>query len=202
MAVASILRRISSPLLQVGDLAFDCEVAVQRGARTQFTENRIGAGVLISDHSFNLAREYVVDGAVSAIPQLQNAGRPGFSGPQNLADLGTGVSDGLLGTDFSSRVGDFEQRLEAAMLARDELELVSKVVGRRRVVLTDFQASTTAEDGNAVTYRLTLREVLRAGLTIADAVQSALDLNGSGGATPAGSGGPSTTTAGVLDVVP
>jgi hypothetical protein len=31
VAINSILRRISSPLLQVGDLAFDCEVSVQRG---------------------------------------------------------------------------------------------------------------------------------------------------------------------------
>jgi len=201
-AAATIFRRISSPLLQVGDLVFDAEVAVQRGGRTQFTENRIGAGVLISDHSYNLPREYVVDGAVSGISQLQNVGRPGFNALANLADLGLGALEGLTGLNFSNRVADFEAALEAARESRDEFELISKVVGRKRVVILDWSANNTPDDGDSASYRLTLREVQRAGLTIADAIEAALALNGSGGATPAGSGGPSTTTDMFIDWVP
>lgn len=199
-AAASIFRRISSPLLQVGDLVFDCEVAVQRGGRTQFTEQRIGAGVMISDHSYSLTREFVVDGAVSGIAQFQNAGRPGFDAFSNLTALGLGALEGLTGLNFSSRVADFEAALEAARESRDEFELISKVVGRKRVVILDWNANTTAEDGDSASYRLTLREVLRAGLTIADATEAALALNGSGGAS--NGGGASTTTPGFLDVVP
>ena len=91
MGIASVLRRISSPLLQVGDLAFDSEVSVQRGLDVQFTENRIGAGVSLSDHSFAKPRVYMITGAVSGIAQLQNIGRPGFNGAEALADLGLGL---------------------------------------------------------------------------------------------------------------
>jgi len=200
VAAASIFRRISSPLLQVGDLVFDCEVAVQRGGRTQFTSERIGAEVEISTHSYSLAKEYVVDGAVSGIAQFQNAGRPGFDALGNLASLSLGALEELTGLNFSTRVQDFEAALEAARESREEFELISKVIGRKRVVILDWSANTTAEDGDSASYRLNLREVLRAGLTIADAVEAALALNGSGGAV--NGGGASTVTPGSLDVVP
>ena len=79
---------------------------------------------------------------------------------------------------------------------------VSKVIGRVAVVLLEWEASNTAEDGNKAVYTLTLREVLRAGLTIADATPGALALNGTGGAVAPGSGGGSMATPGVLAVVP
>ena len=60
MGIASILRRISSPLLQVGDLAFDSEVAVQRGLEVEYTQNRIGAGVDLSGHSYVKPRVYTM----------------------------------------------------------------------------------------------------------------------------------------------
>lgn len=191
MGIASVLRRISSPLLQVGDLAFDSEVSVQRGLDVQFTENRIGAGVSLSDHSFAKPRVYMITGAVSGIAQLQNIGRPGFNGAEALADLGLGLLEGLTGLNFSSRVEDFEARLIAAMEARNEFELISKVVGRRRVIILNYTSTTGAEDGDSATFQLTLKEVQRAGLTIADAIDAALALNGSGGGSQ---GGPSTTT--------
>jgi len=199
VGIASVLRRISSPLLQVGDLAFDAEVSVARGLDVEFTQNRIGAGVDLSDHSFVKPRVFTISGAISGISQLQNIGRPGFNGAENLADLGLGLLEGLTGLDFSSRVQDFEARLIAAMEARNEFELISKVVGRKRVIILNYTSTTGADDGDSATYQLTLREVQRAGLTIADAVEAALALNGSGGA---GQGGPSTTTPGTLDVVP
>ena len=62
--------------------------------------------------------------------------------------------------------------------------------------------AVTAEDGNKAIYSLTLKEVLRAGLTIADATPGALALNGTGGAVAPGSGGGSMATPGVLAVVP
>ena len=83
-----------------------------------------------------------------------------------------------------------------------ELEVVSKVIGRVAVVLLEWEASNTAEAGNKAVYTLTLREVLRAGLTIADATPGALALNGTGGAVAPGSGGGSMATPGVLAVVP
>ena len=199
MGIASILRRISSPLLQVGDLAFDSEVAVQRGLEVEYTQNRIGAGVDLSDHPFVKPRVYTITGAISGIAQLQNIGRPGFNGADNLADLGLGLLEGLTGLDFSSRVQDFEARLIAAMEARNEFELISKVVGRKRVVILNYTSNTAEEDGDSATYQLTLREVQRAGLTIADAVEAALALNGSGGGTQ---GGPSTTTPYATQLVP
>jgi len=199
VAINSILRRISSPLLQVGDLAFDSEVSVQRGLEVEYTQNRIGAGVDLSDHSFVKPRVYTITGAIAGISQLQNVGRPGFNGAENLADLGLGLLEGLTGLDFSSRVQDFEARLIAAMEARNEFELISKVVGRKRVVILNYTSNTTEEDGDSATYQLTLREVQRAGFTIAAAVEAALELNGSGGGSQ---GGPSTTTPGTLDVVP
>ena len=173
---------------------------MQRGGRTQFTSERIGAEVEISTHSYSLAKEYVVDGAVSGIAQFQNAGRPGFDALGNLASLSLGALEELTGLNFSTRVQDFEAALEAARESREEFELISKVIGRKRVVILDWSANTTAEDGDSASYRLNLREVLRAGLTIADAVEAALALNGSGGAV--NGGGASTVTPGSLDVVP
>lgn len=202
MAVASIVRRISSPLLQVGDLAFDAEIQVSRGGQTQFTRNRIGAGVTLSDHSYNNPREFTVTGGVSGIAQFQNIGRPGFDAVQGFVDLGLGALEGLTGLNFSTRVQDFEERLRATQEAREELELISKVVGRVRVVMLSWQAMTGADDGDSAQYQMTFLEVQRSGLTITDAVEAALALNGSGGVPPAGSGGQSATTPGVLDVVP
>ena len=173
---------------------------MQRGGRTQFTESRIGAGVSLSGHSYSMRKEYAVDGVVSGIAQLQDVGRPGFDARANLLSLGLGAAQGATGYTYASRVADFEQRLDAIRDAREELELISKVVGRVRVVLVEWQANTTAEDGDLASYRLTLWEVQRAGLTIADAIDSALALNGSGGAS--NGGGASTTTPGLLTVVP
>ena len=118
MAIQAILRRISSPLLQVGDLAFDAEVSVGRGGRAQFTQNRIGAGVDISDHSFTLPREYQIEGAVSGLSQPQNFGRPGSSLLGGFIDLGLNALEGVTGLNFSTRVQDFEQRLDAALESR------------------------------------------------------------------------------------
>jgi len=203
VGIKAILRRISSPLMQVGDLAFDCEVSVGRSGEAQFTENRIGAGVDISDHSFNLAREFTLEGAVSGVAQLQNFARPGFSGLSAAIDAGLGALEGLTGLDFSSRIKDFEERLEAVRQARDELEIVSKVIGRKRCVLRRWEATTTSEQGEMAQYRLTLKEVQRAdGLTIANGTPDALALNGSGGAASPGGGGPSVAKHGVLNVVP
>lgn len=202
MGAASIVRRISSPLLQVGDLAFDAEIQVARGGQTQFTRNRIGAGVTLSDHSYNAPREFTVTGGVSGLAQFQNIGRPGANAAQTFVDLGLNALEGLTGLNFSTRVQDFEERLRAAQEARDELELISKVVGRVRVVMLSWQATTGPDDGDSAQYQMSFMEVQRSGLTIGDAVEAALALNGSGGVPPAGSGGQSATTPGVLDVVP
>lgn len=202
MGIASIVRRITSPLLQVGDLAFDAEVQVTRGGKTQFTRDRIGAGVSLSSHSYNQPREFTITGGVSGISQFHNVGRPGFNPVQGFTDLGLGALEGLTGINFSTRVQDFEQRLQVTQEARDELELISKVLGRVRVVLTSWQAMTGAEDGDSAQYQMTFEEVLRSGLTITDAVDAALAMNGSGGVPPAGSSGASTTTDMMVDVVP
>ncbi len=202
MGIATILRRLSSPLLQVGDLAFDAELQVARGGETQFTENRIGAGVSLSDHSYVKPRMFTVTGGVSGISQLQNLGRPGSSIIGGFVDLGLGLLEGLTGLNFSTRVQDFEQRLQAVQEAREELEVISKVLGRVWVVLISYQATNSPEDGDSASYQLVLKEVLRGGLTITNATDAALALNGSGGTPPPGSGGQSTTTPGTLDVVP
>lgn len=203
MAIKAILRRISSPLLQVGDLAFDCEVSVQRGGEAQFTENRIGIGADISDHSFNLPREFVLEGAVSGVVQLQNFARPGFSFLDSAIDAGLGALEGLTGLNFSSRIEDFEERLEAVRQARQELEVVSKVIGRQRCVLKRWEATTDAGMGEMAQYRLTLKEVQRAGgVGYPTPTTESLALNGSGGSVSPGGGGPSVVKSGTLDVVP
>lgn len=202
----TLLRPSSAPLLQLGALVFDAEVSVGRGGRAQFSERRVAAGVTLSDHSFVEARVYQVEGGVSAIAQPQNLGRPGADTAEaalaTLRALGQGVASALVPLDFLDRREDFEARLQATLEARQELELVSKVVGRVKVVLTEWSATTTAEDGQAAVYRLTLREVDRAGLSIAQATPEALALVGSGGSVSPGGGGPSQLTPATLDVVP
>lgn len=200
--VRSILRRISSPLLQVGDLSFDCEVACESGGETQYTEARVAAGIDLSDHAHDLPRVFILEGAVSGLGQLQNFGRPGFSGLGALLDAGLSALESITGLDFSSRVLDFETQLDAVRRSHDELEVVSKMVGRPRCVLVSWRRSGQGEEGDMGRYRLTLREVQTAGYSIADATAEALALNGSGGGVAPGGGGPSSTTPATVDVAP
>lgn len=199
-----IVRGFGGPLLQIGDLAFDCELTVERGGEREMTERRIASGALVSDHSRRMARTFEVSGAVSALPQPQNLGRPGSNPADAIPQLPLALA-GVLPIDFLSRREDFEQRLDA-MLDDDqfaEVELVSKVVGRVNVVMTRWRATNTPDDGDSATYSITLREVLRASdLTIAFGIDAALALNGSGGAPLPGGGGSSQATPGVLEVVP
>lgn len=203
--MATLLRGRTSPLLSIGDLSFDCEVSGRRGGRREYTNERIAAGIEVSDHSFRRAREFTLSGAVSAIAQFQNLGRPGsISLSDTLTQAGEGVSSLLSLTDggLGARITDFETRLDGLIETGGELEVVSKVIGRVAVVLLEWDATNTAEDGNKAIYNLTLKEVLRAGLTIADATPGALALTGTGGAVAPGSGGGSMATPGVLAVVP
>lgn len=203
--MATLLRGRTSPLLSIGDLSFDCEISGRRGGRREYTNERIAAGIEVSDHSFRRAREFTLSGAVSAIAQFQNLGRPGsVSLNDALTQAGEGVSSLLSLTDggLGARITDFETRLDGLIETGGELEVVSKVIGRPTVVLLEWDATNTAEDGNKAIYTLTLREVLRAGLTIADATPGALALTGTGGAVAPGSGGGSMATPGVLAVVP
>lgn len=198
----TILRRLfSAPLLQLGGLAFDAEVSVSRGGQRQYTDRRVGAGTNISDHSFRLARIFTVEGAVSGLPQKQNIGRPGSSILGGLLDIGLSKLEGLTGLDFATRVADFEARMQGLIESGEEMELVSKVVGRQRVILLDWSATTTADMGDQGVYRCTCKEVLRAGLSIADATAQALALNGSGGAPAGGGGGPSVASPSPLNAV-
>ena len=203
--MATLLRGRTSPLLSIGDLSFDAEISGRRGGRREYTNERIAAGIEISDHSFRRAREFTLSGAVSAIAQIQNIGRPSATSlADTFTDIGTGIGANLsLGDQgLGARITDFETRLDGLIETGGELEVVSKVIGRVAVVLLEWEASNTAEDGNKAVYTLTLREVLRAGLTIADATPGALALNGTGGAVAPGSGGGSMATPGVLAVVP
>ena len=203
--MATLLRGRTSPLLSIGDLSFDAEISGRRGGRREYTNERIAAGIEVSDHSFRRAREFTLTGAVSAIAQIQNIGRPSATSlADTFTDIGQGIGANLaLGNQgLGARITDFETRLEGLIETGGELEVVSKVIGRVAVVLLEWDANNTAEDGNKAIYSLTLREVLRAGLTIADATPGALALNGSGGAVAPGSGGGSMATPGVLAVVP
>lgn len=203
--MATLLRGRTSPLLSIGDLSFDCEISGRRGGRREYTNERIAAGIEVSNHSFRRAREFTLSGAVSAIAQFQNLGRPGsISLSDTLTQAGEGVSSLLSLTDggLGARITDFETRLDGLIETGGELEVVSKVIGRVAVVLLEWDATNTAEDGNKAVYNLTLKEVLRAGLTIADATPGALALTGTGGAVAPGSGGGSMATPGVLAVVP
>jgi hypothetical protein len=201
--VVAVLSRLSRPLLRLGNLAFDCEVSIQRGGQREVSERRLAAGATVSDHSRRPPRIYRVSGAVSVLPQLQNLGRPGAT-VDATTFAGLPIVGALVPLEVVDRLQDFETRLTA--LQEDgvfsELELIDQVVGRKRVVLTDWTSTNTPESGQAATYDLTLREVQRAGLTIADATPEALALSGTGGAPVPGGGGPSQATPGTLDVVP
>lgn len=203
--MATLLRGRTSPLLIIGDLSFDAEISGRRGGRREYTNERIAAGIEVSDHSFRRAREFTLSGAVSAIAQIQNIGRPSATSlADTFTDIGQGIGANLaLGNQgLGARITDFETRLEGLIETGGEIEVVSKVIGRVAVVLLEWDANNTAEDGNKAIYSLTLKEVLRAGLTIADATPGALALNGTGGAVAPGSGGGSMATPGVLAVVP
>lgn len=201
--MVAILSRLSRPLLQLGDLAFDCEVSVQRSGERQVSERRLAAGATVSDHSRRPPRTYIVEGAVSVLPQPQNFGRPG-STISGTDFAGLPIVGALVPIEVTDRLQDFESRLDA--LQDDgvfaELTLTDQIVGRVQVVLLQWEAINGPETGQAATYRLTMREVQRAGLTIAQATAEALALNGTGGGTLPGGGGPSQATPGVLDVVP
>jgi hypothetical protein len=202
VALKSILRRLQSPLFQAGNLAFDCEIEVNRGGRREFTKNRVGAGAVMSDHSFMHAKRYRITAAVSGIVQLQNLGRPGQPFLSAGVTAALGALESLTGLDFSTRVADFEARLDALLNAGEEIEIVSKVVGRRTVVFEGWDATTDPETGDAAYYTLDFEELLRAGDTIADATDAMLELVGSGGSLAPGSGGPSQVSPGTLNAVP
>lgn len=182
---------LSSPLLQVGLLVFDAELQVGRGQSRQYTERRIAAGAVLSDHSFVAPREYQLQGGVSAIAQLQNLGRPGAefatASAAAFTQVGQTVAANLVGIQFTTRLQDFEADLEALVDLGAEVEVVSKVIGRRRAVVTSWQAQTTPDDGDAAIYSLTLREVQRAlGLSITNPTEQSAALVGSGTTTPLG----------------
>lgn len=202
VTVRAIIRRLTTPLLQVGAIGFDCEVDVDSNQQVEFTERRIAAGISLRDHSFALPRNFTVTGAVSGIGQLQNLGRPGSPLFSGALDLALTQLEALTGLDVQTRVQDFTKRFQAMVLRREEVELISKVVGRVRVIVLGYDAQTTAEMGEMAIFRVRMREVQRAGLSIAQATAEALALSGSGGAPPPGSGGPSATTPGSLEVVP
>lgn len=191
------------PLCRLGDLVFDCQTQSGRGGQREVSERRLAAGASVADHSRQPPRVFRVRGMVSVLPQPQNFGRPGAT-INATTFAGLPIVGALVPLEVVDRLQDFETRLNALLTDSQfrELELVDQVVGRKRVVLTDWSADNGPDDGQAATYDLTLREVQRAGLTIAAATAEALALNGTGGATPPGGGGPSQATPGTLDVVP
>lgn len=201
--MVALLSRLDRPLLQVGNLAFDCEVSVTRGGQREVSERRLASGASVAEHSRRPPRVFQVEGAVSVLPQPQNFGRPGFTFDATTF-AGLPIVTALVPLLVTTRLQDFETRLNA--LLDDEvfglLELVDQVIGRVVCVLVDWRATNTPESGSAATYALTLREIQTAGLTIAQAVPDALALNGTGGAPQPGGGGPSQATPGTLDVVP
>jgi len=200
---ATIVRGLASPLLQVGDLAFDAEMSVTRGGGVTFTRRRIGAGAVFSDHSFVDAREFSIEGIVSECAAIYNLGRPGADNALIAAALGSDQLEGLVGIDLVTRVMDFEARLDALKNARVEVEIVSKVLGRVIAVLVSWTATTAGDDpGDFGRYQMRFDEVLRAGFTISDATEEALGLNGSGGNPGPGGGGPSAAPAEMLEVTP
>lgn len=199
----TILRRLfSAPLMQLGGLAFDCEISVSRGGQREYTDRRVGAGVSLSDHSFVLPRVFTLEGAVSGLAQPQNIGRPGSSILGGLLDIGLGKLEALTGLDFATRVADFEARMQGIIANGEEMELVSKVIGRQRVILLSWEATTTADMGDQAVYRCVCREVQRAGLSIANATAQALALTGSGGGVSGGGGGPSAASSAPVNVTP
>lgn len=202
--MATILRRQNSPLLALGDLVFDCEVSVGRGGRREMSKRRLASGAFVSDHSRREPRVFQVEGAVSALPPVWNVGRPGADSSLAGTAALPAAASAFSTVAIASRVSDFETRLDRLQDddAFGEIELVSKVIGRRRVVLTEWQATTTGDDGMVGRYRLTLEEVQRAGLTITEATPESLALVGSGGTPQPGGGGPSQATPVLLEVVP
>ncbi len=201
--MVALLSRLDRPLLQVGNLAFDCEVSVSRGGQREASERRLASGASVAEHSRRPPRVFQVEGAVSVLPQPQNFGRPGFTFDATTF-AGLPIVTALVPLLVTTRLQDFETRLNA--LLDDEvfglLELVDQVIGRVVCVLVDWRATNTPESGSAAVYACTLREIQTAGLTIAQAVPDALALNGTGGAPQPGGGGPSQATPGTLDVVP
>lgn len=202
MALRTILRRVQAPLFQAGDLAFDCEVEVRRGGRRTFTKARVAAGVNMSDHSFDEPEEYTIVAAVSGITQIQNLGRPGQSFLGAALGVGLEQLESLTGIDFSTRVADFEARLRSLLRRGEALEIISKVVGRRTVVFTSWDATTNADTGDAAFYTMTFEEVLRAEDLAGEPTDTLLAFVGSGGKVAPGSGGPSLVTPGNLSTVP
>ncbi len=202
--MVAVLSRYNQPLLQVGNLAFDCEVSVTRGGEREVSERRLAAGASVAEHSRRPPRVFEVSGAVSVISQPQNLGRPGASTDETLNQVQNDLNSAIVPLEMTTRLQDFESRLDALLDDEvfGELELVSKVVGRVSCVLVAWRATTTPEEGGSATYSLTLREVQWAGLTIALATPDALALNGSGGGPSPGGGGPSQSTPTLLDVVP
>lgn len=195
------LKGIGAPLLQVGDLSLDGELSISRGGEREISKRRLAAGANVSEHSRRRPRMFKASGVVSALPQPQNLGRPGFS----PADLIPPIPTSIVPIGVTSRREDFEQQLDALLEDGNfrEIELISKVVGRVRVVLRDWEATNIPEDGQSSTYSMQFEEVLRAGdLTIALASAAGLALNGSGGAPLPGGGGASQSTPMDLDVVP
>lgn len=203
--MVAVLSRYNQPLLQVGNLAFDCEVSVTRGGEREVSERRLAAGASVAEHSRRPPRVFEVSGAVSVLAQPQNIGRPGApSADATFEQIETNLNEAIIPLEMTTRLQDFETRLDALLDDEvfGELELVSKVVGRVSCVLVAWRATTSPEDGRSATYSLTLREVQRAGLTIALATPDALALNGSGGGPSPGGGGPSQSTPTLLDVIP
>ena len=192
------------PLLQLAGLVFDCEVSVGRGGERELSERRLASGSTVVDHSRRPPRVFSVEGAVSAVAQPQNLLRPNASAADIAIQAGLDVAGAIVPIAFASRIQDFEARLDALLDDSQfrEIELISKVVGRVTVVMTRWEATTTAEDGRQASYRLSLREVQRFGITIAAATEAALALTGTGGAPQPGGGGPSQATPMVLPVVP
>jgi hypothetical protein len=205
--VPSILTRLGAPLLQVGDLVFDCEVSVARGGDREVSEFRLASGAQVLEHSRRPPRVYQLEGAVSVLPQPQNFGRPGAPAFDATTFAGLPLVGALVPLEVTTRLQDFETRLDA--LQDDDvfgvLEIIDQVIGRKTCVLTSWRAVNSGSDpmaGGGAVYALTLREIQRAGLTIADATPDALALNGSGGVVKPGGGGPSQATPMMLDVVP
>lgn len=205
--MVAILSRLGQPLLQVGNLAFDCEVSVARGGQREVSERRLASGATVAEHSRRLPRTFRVEGAVSVLPQLQNTGRPGAPAFDATTFAGLPLVGALVPLEVTTRLQDFETRLDA--LLDDDvfgvLELVDQVIGRQTCVLVEWSASNSSSDpmaGGGAVYALTLREIQRADLTIAEATPEGLLYNGTGGAPQPGGGGPSQATPGLLDVVP
>lgn len=202
--MVAVLSRYNQPLLQVGNLAFDCEVSVTRGGEREVSERRLAAGASVAEHSRRPPRVFEVSGAVSVLAQPQNIGRPGALDADAAEQIQGNIQEAIIPLEMTTRLQDFETRLDALLDDEvfGELELVSKVVGRVSCVLVAWRATTSAEDGRSATYSLTLREIQWANLTIALATPDALALNGSGGGPSPGGGGPSQSTPTLLDVIP